>query len=312
MRIIIISMLMLLFYSCNENKFQKDKKVVQLKRDSTVTKIVLLGTGTPNATPERHGPAVAIIVNGKAYLVDAGVNITRQADAAYKKGIKELRVDKLDIVFLTHLHSDHTLGLPDLILSPWILGREKKIKIYGPFGTKSMVSNIYDAYTVDIRARLSGLQPISKNGYQSEVNEFSSGLIYQDDNVDVYAYKVEHGDVDYAYAFQFITTDKVITISGDCRPCEGIYEASLGCDILIHEVYSYLGFLTRKPEWQRYHSKSHTSTTELAELANKVKPKLLVLYHILNWGASDENLVNEIKMEYSGEVVCGKDLLVIE
>jgi len=312
MRIILVFLLIIFLYSCGNDEVEKHKNILKVNGDSVKTKIVLLGTGTPNPSPERLGPALAIIVNGQAYLVDAGIGIVRQANAAYKKGIKELRVEKLNIVFLTHLHSDHTLGLADLILTPWILNRETKLKIYGPPGSKAMINNIYDAYSDDIRARLSGLQPINNIGYKSEVVEYKSGLIYQDKNVDVYAYKVDHGDMDYAYAFQFITPDKVITVSGDCRPCEGIYEASLGCDILIHEVYSYVGFLTRKPEWQRYHSKSHTSTRELAELAKKVKPKLLILYHILDWGASEEILINEIKMDYDGKIICGKDLLVIE
>ena len=84
----------------------------------TQTRVVLLGTGTPNADPDRSGPALAVVVNEQAYLVDCGPGIVRRAAAAHRAGIKALAVDKLTRVFITHLHSDHTLGFPDLILTP--------------------------------------------------------------------------------------------------------------------------------------------------------------------------------------------------
>ncbi len=98
--------------------------------------VVLLGTGTPRPNPDQQGPSLAIIAGGKAYLVDAGVGIVRQANAAFLRGVSPLRPAALDVVFLTHLHSDHTLGLPDLILTPWIFEREKPLQLYGPSGTK--------------------------------------------------------------------------------------------------------------------------------------------------------------------------------
>ena len=274
------------------------------------TKVVLLGTGTPNADPERSGPSVAIIVGNQAYLVDCGPGLVRRASAAFKKGIAALKVEKLNKLFITHLHSDHTAGLSDLILSPWVLGRDVPLQVIGPSGTKNMADNVLSAYREDINNRLSGLEPANKNGYKVNVTEYKEGLIYQDSNVNVYAYKVEHGNWKESYALQFVSSDRVITISGDCKPCEGILAASMGCDILVHEVYSYVGFLTRKPEWQKYHKASHTSTVELSELAIKVKPKTLVLYHILSWGASPLSMLNEIKQQYKGTVYCGNDLEV--
>src|SRR3989442_9544038 len=96
------------------------------------TKIVLLGTGTPAPDPERSGPATAIVVNDAAYLVDLGPGVVRRAAAAYQKGIAALAVDKLLTVFITHLHSDHTVGYPDLIVTTWVQGRGAPIKVYGP------------------------------------------------------------------------------------------------------------------------------------------------------------------------------------
>jgi ribonuclease BN (tRNA processing enzyme) len=272
---------------------------------------VLLGTGTPNATPERSGPAVAIIVRNTSYIVDCGPGIVRRAAEASRKGLEQLKVENLKHLFITHLHSDHTIGLPDILLGPWVLGRNEPLNIFGPTGTKDMVTNITKAYQRDIEVRLSGLQPANENGYKANVTEFEQGLIFRDSNVTVFAYKVDHGDWDQAFCFRFVTPDKIITISGDCTPCDGILEASLDCDILVHEVYSYKGFLTKKPEWQKYHKAAHTSTIELAQLAKKAKPKLLVIYHILDWGASPDKMIEEMSTIYDGKIQSGADLDII-
>jgi len=304
--------LALVIFSCSKEDFGRktDGRLQTAEGKTYKTFVVLLGTGTPNADPERSGPAVAVITNGQAYLVDCGPGIVRRASKAFKKGIKELTVKNLDKIFITHLHSDHTAGLPDLMLSPWVLGREKPLQVWGPKGTAKMTSHLLEAYSEDIANRLNGLEPSNKTGYKVNVTEYKEGLVYQDSNVNVYAYKVKHAGWEESYAFQFVTSDRVITISGDCMPCEGIIAASMGCDLLVHEAYSYIGYLTRKPEWQKYHKNAHTSTNELADLCNTVKPKLVVMYHILSWGAKPEVMVNEVKQNYKGKVICGEDLEV--
>ena len=108
------------------------------KQSAPKTQIVLLGTGTPSPDPDRFGPATAIVVNGTPYLVDFGPGVVRRAAAAYQKGVKGLSVVNLRLAFLTHLHSDHTAGYPDLILSPWAVGRNQPLEVYGPKGLKEM------------------------------------------------------------------------------------------------------------------------------------------------------------------------------
>jgi ribonuclease Z len=120
---------------------------------ATGTQVVMLGTGTPQPDPERAGPSTAVIVNDTAYVVDAGVGVVRRAAAAQQKGIAALAPTKLRVVFLTHLHSDHTLGLPDLIFTPWIMGREEPLELYGPAGTQAMVDGILQAYRIDVKTR---------------------------------------------------------------------------------------------------------------------------------------------------------------
>src|SRR6266478_7102425 len=124
---------------------------------ATETQVVMLGTGTPGPDPQRSGPSTAIVVNDMPYIVDAGTGVVRRAAAARDKGMKALEPTSLRIAFLTHLHADHTLGLPDLILTPWIMGRKEPLGLYVPAGPREMVENILQAYDVDIKVRTEGL-----------------------------------------------------------------------------------------------------------------------------------------------------------
>ncbi len=276
------------------------------------TQVVLLGTGTPNADPDRFGPAVAIVAGGQSYLVDAGVGVVRRAAAAAARhGIAALRPESLTRVFITHLHSDHTLGLPDLMLSPWVLERKTPLAVAGPAGIAAMTAHIEEAWREDIGMRLYGLEPQSSRNYRAETREITAGPAYQDANMRIDAIAVPHGSWPEAFAYRFQTADRVIVISGDTQPTDAIAAACNGCDVLVHEVYSAARLDTRPPEWQRYHRGVHTSTTELAALAMKARPTLLVLYHQLYWGASDDDLVREIRAAgYTGAIVSGKDLEV--
>jgi ribonuclease BN (tRNA processing enzyme) len=272
------------------------------------TRVVLLGTGTPNADPDRSGPSVAIVVNDTPYIIDFGPGVVRRAAAAHKKGVSGLAVSKLKTAFVTHLHSDHTAGFADLIFTPWVLERKEPLEVYGPKGIRRMAEHISKAYEADIDIRLNGLEPSNKTGYRVIAREIKPGVVYKDSNVTVRAFSVNHGSWKEAYGYRFETPDRTIVISGDCTPSPSIIENCDGCDVLIHEVYSQAGFDRRPPEWQRYHSNFHTSTRELAELAVKARPGLLLLYHQLYWGATDDDLVNEIKQRYGGKVVSGRDL----
>lgn len=278
--------------------------------ESTTTQVVMLGTGTPNADPDRSGPSVAVVVNGRAYLVDCGPGVVRRAAAAARNGIAALAAEKLGIVFITHLHSDHTLGLPDLLLTPWVLERSAPLEVYGPVGVRTMTDHVLAAWAEDIRVRNEGLEPEKSDGWQVHTHEIQPGVVYQDSNVKVTAIPVQHANWRRAYGYRFETKDRVIVISGDTRPTEALVEACNACDILVHEVYSSERVKTRPVEWQRYHADAHTSTAELAALATRARPRLLVLYHQLFWGTDDAGLVNEVRRGYEGAVVSGRDLEV--
>ena len=142
---------------------------------ATETQVVMLGTGTPGPDPQRSGPSTAIVVNDMPYIVDAGTGVVRRAAAARDKGVKALEPTNLRIAFLTHLHADHTLGLPDLILTPWIMGRKEALELYGPAGTREMVEHILQAYDVDIKVRTEGLEHSNRTGYKVNVHEITPG-----------------------------------------------------------------------------------------------------------------------------------------
>jgi len=280
-------------------------------RLQTRTHVVLLGTGTPNADPARQGPSLAVVVNGSPYLVDCGPGIVRRAALAHRRGIRALDVKKLNRVFLTHLHSDHTVGLPDLLYTPWVLGRNAPLQIYGPPGTRNLATHISQAYREDVQVRLRGLEPANDQGHRVSAVDVAPGPIYRDGSVAVRAFEVRHGAWKHAYGLRFITPDLHVCVSGDTRPFPGLARAFAACDLLIHEVYSLAGFRRRPKRWQRYHAASHTSAPTLGRIASQVNPGLLVLIHQLRWGTTERGLLREVHQHFRGRAVSGSDLMVI-
>lgn len=274
---------------------------------STATEVILLGTGTPYPDPSASGPATAVVVGGRVFLFDAGPGVMRRLKAA------NLPINGPEALFITHLHSDHTLGYPDLILTSWVMRRRAPFAVYGPRGLQRMTDHLLAAYSEDIQVRTDGLEQEVAGGYRVDVHEIREGVVYEKDGVRVSAILVEHGAWQSAFAYRIDTSDRSILISGDTRPSEALVRAAAGVDILIHEVYSASHL---KPEdrpggkdWPRYCHEYHTSDVELGALAARIKPKLLILDHIIRMGASDEELLAGVRAGgYNGKVVIGKDL----
>ena len=302
--------------SRDEARKEKGEKIMM------ETKLVLLGTGTPNACPDASGPSSAVVVGDRAYLVDFGPGVVRQAAKAYRNGIDALRPDRLVTAFCTHLHTDHTAGYPDLIFTPWVLERKEPLRVFGPKGIRDMTEHLLKAYKVDIDFRINGFEKANEVGYRVETQEITSGVIYRDDRVTVEAFPVSHGTLE-SYGFKFTTPDRVIVISGDTAPLEIVAEKAKGCDILLHEVEYTAGLAAREPKWQKYHREVHTLSVDLAEIAKKAGPKLLVTYHRIYHMEIQDNTVdvgaemarrNEAILEeirnagYEGLVVNGMDL----
>jgi ribonuclease BN (tRNA processing enzyme) len=268
----------------------------------------MLGTGTPNADPERYGPAVAVVVGDASYLVDFGVGVVRRAAAAERQGIRALGAARLSRAFATHLHSDHTLGFADLIFTPWVLERETPLDVYGPRGLKAMANHLVEAYGEDIRIRSAGGEPAHKYDPRIvNVHEIAPGVVYRDERVTVTAFPVSHGAAQ-AFGYRFQTADRSIVISGDTGADSRIEDQCRGCDVLVHEVYSEAGLPSRPPAWQAYHKRYHTSSRQLGAIAARAKPGLLVLYHQLMWTSNEEELLKEVRSVYDGKVASAHDL----
>ena len=212
------------------------------------------------------------------------------------------------MVFITHLHSDHTLGYPDLIFSPWVLGRKEPLEAYGPRGLKRMTEHIEKAWAEDVRVRRQGLEQANASGYKVNVHEIGPGVVYRDENVTVTAFRVKHGTWKEAYGYKFETKDRKIVISGDTSPTDEVVKACDGCDVLLHEVYNPHGDELNDEHWRKYFQTFHTSPAELGEIARRARPKLLVLYHQVLEKLPEADLVEQVKREYAGNFVSAKDL----
>ena len=273
------------------------------------SKVVVLGSGNPNADPDRFGPALAVVVDDRAYLVDAGIGVVRRAAAAERNGIGALAPKRLTRAFITHLHSDHTLGLADLMLSPWVLDRDAPLHVYGPSGLRTMTDHLRDAYAEDVRIRTFGGEPRhSDEGRRVLVHELSVGVAYRDDLITITAFAVRHGAWSQAFGYKFQTPDRTIVISGDTGAESRIDVQCQRCDVLVHEVYSEAGLAKRPADWRAYHARYHTSSRQLAGIASRARPALLVLYHQLIWSSTEEDLVKEVRSAYDGKVVSAHDL----
>ena len=277
-----------------------------LPPDSTI--VVLLGTGVPRPDPAAAGPATAVVLGSRVFLFDAGAGIERQLATAH------LPINGVTALFVTHLHSDHTLGLPDLIFTSWLMGRSTPLAAYGPRGLRTMIDHIIAAWGEDIAIRTKGLEHETRAGYRVAVHEITRGVVFDSGGVRITAIPVSHGDWKEAYGYRIDTPDRSIVISGDTRPSEALVSAARGVDVLIHEVYP-AAKLAPEPrpggaEWPQYMRAYHTSDAELGHLAGTAQPKLLILYHVVKRnGATDDEMLAEIRRGgFIGKAVVGKDL----
>ena len=278
-----------------------------VRAQTAETQVILLGTGTPYPDPLASGPATAVVVGKRVFLFDAGAGLMRQVNAA------KLPISGPEAVFITHLHSDHTLGYPDLILTSWIMRRTSPLEVYGPPGLQRMTQHLLAAFSEDIRIRTEGLEREVRGGYRVKVHEIREGVVYQQGGVRITAIRVPHGSWKEAYAYRIDTPDRSIVISGDTSPSKALVAASRGVDVLVHEVYLATHL---KPEdrpggkfWPQYMREFHTSEVELGNIAAQAKPKLLILTHIIRFGGTDEELLEGVrKGGFNGLVIVGKDL----
>ena len=273
--------------------------------DSAV--VVLLGTGMPRPNPRAAGPATAVVIGRRVLLFDAGPGVMRQLAEA------GLPINGVEALFLTHLHTDHTLGYPDLIFTSWVMGRRAPLAAFGPHGLQAMTDHLTAAWAEDIAVRTNGLEREPAGGWRVRVREIAAGPVYDSAGVRVTAFPVEHGDWREAFGFRVDAAGRSIVISGDARPSPALVEAARGVDVLVHEVYPE-SRLAPEPRpggegWPRYMRAFHTSDVELGRIAAEARPGLLVLTHLVRMGGTDDELLAGVRRGgYGGTTVVGRDL----
>jgi ribonuclease Z len=278
---------------------------------SAEIKVILLGTGNPRPSIDRFGPSTLIEAGKVRLLVDAGRGASMRL---FQIGGNELLAG-IDAVLLTHLHSDHVVGFPDLWLTGWIFGRQRPLAVYGPAGTAAMMEHLRRAFSFDITTRRDVDEHYAAAGVDLNVKEVTGGVVLQRDGVKVTAFAVDHGPVAPAYGYRIDYAGRSVVISGDTRASDSLVQAAKGTDVLIHEVLS--------PEVERRLSKvadpekiarivaHHITPEDAGSVFTRVGPKLAVYSHIVPSPAQPEDLISPTRRTYHGRLAVGYDLMLI-
>jgi len=284
----------------------------QTKADSDF-KVTLLGTGTPIPDPNRFGPSTLVEAGNKKLLFDAGRGVPIRVR---QLGFRE---SKIDVVFLTHYHSDHTSGIPDIWLTGWVgNGRKEPFRLIGPVGAKSLMANLESAYALDIKIRLED-EKLPPGGIATVVEEFEKdGVVYDKDGVKVIAFTVDHGAaIKPAVGYRIEYKGRAVVISGDTRYDQNVIKYGTGVDLLIHEVCIARPELLSNPYIKRVVD-HHTTPREAGQVFSLAKPKLAVYSHLV-FLASDkvpratvDDIVAGTRETYDGPLQVGEDLMSFE
>lgn len=271
-------------------------------------KVTLLGTGCPTPVMNRFGPSILVEAGDQKLIFDVGRGAIQR--------LTQIKVSPKEItgVFLTHLHSDHTVGFPDLWLTGWVNGRrDTPLKVWGPKGTEKMMSYLEQAFDYDIKIRLYD-DRVSPEGVIIEAKDISKGVVYEKNGVKVTAFEVDHEPIKPAFGYRIDYGGRSVVLSGDTRPSENLIKFAKGVDLLIHEVVSLESLKRAQYSEERIKiiMNHHTTPEQAGEIFTKIKPKLAVYSHIVLPSATKEDLIPPTRKTYSGAIELGEDLMVIE
>jgi ribonuclease Z len=272
-------------------------------------RVTLLGTGAPPPRMDRFGPSTLVEAGGKKFIFDAGRGAMQR--------LHQLGIPFADItgMFLTHHHSDHVVGFPDLWLTGWIgrpWGRRSTpLHVWGPEGTRQMMEHLPQAFAVDIRVRRRNYPP---DGVKLIAHEIAEGAVLDTEGVRISAFEVDHGGEELpAYGYRVDYQGRAVVLSGDTTFNENLVEHAQGADVLIHEVTAAAGPAAENPQQLKRIGANHTTPEQAGEVFARVRPKLAVYNHLLLFGsATPDDLIPATRGKYSGPLLVGQDLLQIE
>ena len=262
--------------------------------------VTLLGTGSARPEIERFGPSILVQAGSQTLLFDVGRGAHQRLT---RLGVA---VGQIDAVFLTHLHSDHTVGIPDL----WLTSvRNKPWEVFGPRGAIAMMNALRQAFSVDIKARLeetAGLVPLA---VELNAHEIEAGVVYERDGLRVRAIQVNHGAIAPAYGYRIDYSGRSVVLSGDTTVSPALMEAAAGTQLLVHEVAQASDALLKDNPVMARVTTIHTIASDAGSIFQRVRPKLAVYSHIILVGVSVEDLVKRTRATYTGPLVVGEDLM---
>jgi ribonuclease Z len=270
--------------------------------------VTLLGTGAPPPVMERFGPSTLVEAGSRRFLFDVGRGTLQRLTQL------NVRWQDVDGVFLTHLHSDHVVGFPDLWLTGWLVGdrRDRPLRVWGPEGTSKMMSHLKDAYEYDIRIRLLD-DKTSPEGVVIIAKDIREGVIFDEAEVKVTAFEVNHEPVTPAFGYRVDYRGRAIVLSGDTRPSENLVRHARGVDLLIHEVSAPESFARVNYDAARVKQivQHHTTPEQAGEVFAKTKPKLAVYSHVIRPDATEQEVMAPTRKHYTGPLELGADLMMI-
>jgi len=271
-------------------------------------RVTLLGTGNPRPAMSRFGPSILVEIADRKLLFDCGRGVTQR--------LYQLKIpfNDVDALFLTHLHSDHTVGIPDLWLTGWVMGRKVPLRVWGPAGTGEMMSHLQQAYAFDVHMRRDVDEQLPAEGVSVHSHDVEQGVVYEEGGMKVTAFLVDHGVVKPAFGYRVDFAGHSVVLSGDTRFSENLIRFAQGADVLIHEVldldaYRQADKVYTAEQIQRVIA-HHTTAEQAGIVFSRVKPKLAVYSHIVPIEAP--NLLAATRKNYSGPLELGEDLMSID